>query len=71
MRAAGLAALDTVSAAHGVRSAEVAVALMAQQGVIAPITSATKVAHVESFSRAVSPELTPREFTQLKAAGTS
>jgi len=36
---------------------------MAQQGVIAPITSATKVAHVESFSSAVSPELTPGEFT--------
>lgn len=65
-----LAALDGVSSAHSATPAEVALAwLMAQPGVTAPIASATKVSHVESFARAASLSLTTEELATLTAAG--
>lgn len=65
-----LAALDEVAAAHGATPAEVALAwLMARQGVTAPIASATRVAHVESFARAAALKLAPDEIAALTAAG--
>lgn len=64
-----LAALDAVSAGHGATPAEVALAwLMAREGVTAPIASATKVAHVESFARAAALTLAPDEIAALTLA---
>jgi aryl-alcohol dehydrogenase-like predicted oxidoreductase len=49
-----LDALHAVADRHGARPSEVALAwLLAQPGVTAPIASATRIAHVESFARAV------------------
>lgn len=65
-----LEALDEVSARHGAQPAEVSLAwLMAREGVTAPIASATKVEHVESFARAVELELTADDLERLTAAG--
>ena len=65
-----LAALDEVSARHGAKPAEVALAwLMARPGVTAPIASATSRAHVESFARAAALKLTPEDMEELTAAG--
>lgn len=65
-----LKALDSVSAAHGVKQAEVALAwLIACKGVTAPIASATSVAQVESFARAAQLELTADEVALLDRAG--
>jgi len=65
-----LAALDAVADAHGVQPAEVSLAwLMARDGVTAPIASATKVEHVESFARAVKLELSESDLERLTAAG--
>lgn len=65
-----LAALDEVSAAHGAKPAEVALAwLMARPGVTAPIASATSRAQVESFARAASLELSADDIARLTAAG--
>lgn len=62
-----LAALDEVSARHGAKPAEVALAwLMARPGVTAPIASATSRAHVESFARAASLKLTADDMALLE-----
>lgn len=64
-----LKALDDVSAAHGAQPAEIALAwLIARQGVTAPIASATKRSHVESFARAASVKLTAEELGLLDSA---
>lgn len=65
-----LSALDAVAATHGAQPAEVALAwVMAQPGVTAPISSATRVDHVESFARAAALRLSPAELAQLDAGG--
>ncbi len=61
-----LAAVDQVAEAHRAKPAEVALAwLMARPGITAPIASATKVSHVESFAHAASLHLTPAEIELL------
>lgn len=61
-----LDALDGTAARHGVTQAEVALAwLMVQRGVTAPIASATKVEHVESFARAAALKLTEEDLVRL------
>lgn len=64
-----LAAVDQVAEAHKARPAEVALAwLMARPGVTAPIASATKVSHVESFAHAATLHLSPAEIELLDKA---
>ncbi|MCG2842586.1 aldo/keto reductase [Sandaracinobacter sp. RS1-74] len=64
-----LDALDTVSARHSAQPAEVALAwLIARQGVTAPIASATRVGHVESFARAAQLPLATHDIALLDAA---
>ena len=73
MNARGFAildAVDKVAAKHNVKPAEVALAwLIAQPGVTAPIASATKIAHVESFVTAVSLTLSSEDIATLNNAG--
>ncbi|QOV68788.1 aldo/keto reductase [Citrobacter sp. BDA59-3] len=65
-----LDAVDKVAAKHNVKPAEVALAwLIAQPGVTAPIASATKIAHVESFVTAVSLVLSSEDIAALNNAG--
>ncbi|MBA1275450.1 aldo/keto reductase [Stutzerimonas azotifigens] len=65
-----LAALHEVASARKAEPAEVALAwLIAHRGVTAPIASATKAAHVESFSRAVKLRLSAEEIALLDKAG--
>ncbi|PNU06431.1 aldo/keto reductase [Novosphingobium guangzhouense] len=65
-----LAALDGVADKHGAAPAEVALAwLLAKPDVTAPIASATKVAHVESFARAAALSLGIDDMELLDAAG--
>lgn len=65
----GLALLDSLHAVadrHGAIPTEVALAwLMAQPGVTAPIASATRIAHVESFARAATLQLTAEDMAML------
>ncbi|MFW7268239.1 aldo/keto reductase [Gluconacetobacter sp. Hr-1-5] len=64
-----LAALDTVAARHGASDAEVALAwLIAREGVTAPIASATKRSHVESFAKAAALALEERDIVELDQA---
>jgi aryl-alcohol dehydrogenase-like predicted oxidoreductase len=68
--AAVLEALDRVAEARSATPAEVSLAwLMAREGVTAPIASATRIAHVESFAKAAGMKLTPEEMTLLDKAG--
>lgn len=61
-----LAALDAVADRHAAKPAEVALAwVMAQPGVTAPIASATRVAHVDSFARAAELVLGQDDLDQL------
>jgi aryl-alcohol dehydrogenase-like predicted oxidoreductase len=61
-----LSALDEVAERHSAKQAEVALAwVMAQPGVTAPIASATKVSHVDSFARAAELVLTKQDLAQL------
>jgi aryl-alcohol dehydrogenase-like predicted oxidoreductase len=61
-----LKALDEISARHGAQPAEVALAwLIAREGVTAPIASATKVAHVETFAKAAALKLTADDIALL------
>lgn len=61
-----LDALDRVAQAHGATPAEVALAwVMAQPGITAPIASATKPAHVDSFARAARLTLSPEDLAIL------
>ena len=65
-----LDALDEVAASHNVQPAEVALAwLINQPGVTAPIASATKLAHIDSFVTAVSLNLSTEEIAALNKAG--
>ncbi|XWJ92475.1 aldo/keto reductase [Phytobacter ursingii] len=65
-----LDAVDKVAAKHNVKPAEVALAwLISQPGVTAPIASATKIAHVESFVTAVSLTLSSEDIAALNNAG--
>ena len=65
-----LDAVDKVAEKHNVKPAEVALAwLIAQPGVTAPIASATKIAHVESFVTAVSLALSSEDIAALNNAG--
>jgi len=62
-----LQALDDVAARHGASPGEVALAwLMAQPGVTAPIASATSVAQVEGFAKAVALRLTAEDLAVLE-----
>jgi len=64
-----LTALDEVSGRHATKPAEVALAwLIGREGVTAPIASATRVAHVESFARAASLSLSSEDLAALDAA---
>ncbi|GAA4483551.1 aldo/keto reductase [Gluconacetobacter asukensis] len=64
-----LAALDDVAARHGASDAEVALAwLIAREGVTAPIASATKRSHVESFAKAVALALGAEDIAALDQA---
>ncbi|WP_376096559.1 aldo/keto reductase [Roseomonas sp. CCTCC AB2023176] len=64
-----LDALDAVSARHGAKPAEVALAwLIAKPGVTAPIASATSVEQLSSLARAVSLRLSAEEMRDLDAA---
>jgi aryl-alcohol dehydrogenase-like predicted oxidoreductase len=67
-----LKALDEVSAARGAKPAEVALAwLIAQEGVTAPIASATSVEQVDSLARAAALELSAQELQALTMASDS
>lgn len=64
-----LGGLEAVAARHGARPAEVALAwLAAQPAVTAPIASATSVAQVESFARAMALRLSVDELAILARA---
>ncbi len=64
-----LDALETVAGGRGASPAEVALAwLMARPGVTAPIASATRVSHVESFARAAALRLSAEDIALLDAA---
>lgn len=64
-----LKTLDEVSARHAAKPAEVALAwLIAREGVTAPIASATSVAQVESFAKAVDLKLTVEDIAALDVA---
>ncbi|MGE0232961.1 MAG: aldo/keto reductase [Flavobacteriaceae bacterium] len=67
--AAILDALDAVSDRHGATPAEISLAwLMAQPGITAPIASATRVAHVQSFARAATLSLDDEDMRLLNSA---
>lgn len=64
-----LAALDGVSARHGARPAEVALAwIIARPGVTAPIASATSLEQVDSLIRAAELKLDATDIAQLDEA---
>ena len=61
-----LDALQDVAGRHGAQPSEVALAwVMTQPDVTAPIASATKISHVESFARAAELRLTEEDLNQL------
>lgn len=65
-----LNALDEISERHHAEPAQVALAwLIAQDVVTAPIASATKMTHIESFAKAIMLNLSKDELTQLTQAG--
>ncbi|MER8862617.1 aldo/keto reductase [Mesorhizobium sp. M0751] len=64
-----LSALDTVSARHSAKPAEVALAwVMARPGVTAPIASATTLVQLDSLVRAASLQLSPDDIAELDKA---
>ncbi|SHO64742.1 Predicted oxidoreductase [Pseudoxanthobacter soli DSM 19599] len=64
-----LDALEAVAAGRGASPAEIALAwLIARPGVTAPIASATRVSHVESFARAAALKLSGEDIALLDAA---
>lgn len=64
-----LAALDAVSARHGAKPAEVALAwVMAQDGVTAPIASATSLAQLESLVASANLSLDASDIAELTQA---
>ncbi len=61
--------LDTVAEKHGAEPAEIAMAwLIARDGITAPIASATRRGHVESFRRAVDVKLDAEDLATLDTA---
>jgi aryl-alcohol dehydrogenase-like predicted oxidoreductase len=61
-----LAALDDISARHGAKLAEIALAwIMAQPGITAPIASATSLEQLESLIRATGVTLSADEIARL------
>jgi aryl-alcohol dehydrogenase-like predicted oxidoreductase len=65
-----LAALDDISAGHGVSPAEVALAwIIAQPGITAPIASATSAGQVESLIRATTLTLSAADIAALDQLG--
>ncbi|MGB3830236.1 MAG: aldo/keto reductase [Mesorhizobium sp.] len=65
-----LAALDAVSARHGAKPAEVALAwLMARPGITAPIASATSAQQMDSLVKAASLKLSAADMGELDKAG--
>lgn len=67
-----LAALDEVSAAHGVSQAQVALAwIMARPGITAPIASATSLDQLDSLTAAVSLHLSVADMKRLDTASAS
>ena len=61
-----LDALHAVAGRHEATASEVALAwVMAQRGVTAPIASATRIAHVESFARAAELRLSVEDMALL------
>ena len=65
-----LAALDDISAGHGISPAEVALAwIIAQPGVTAPIASATSATQVESLIRATTLTLSAADIATLDQLG--
>ncbi|MBX3584375.1 MAG: aldo/keto reductase [Rhizobiaceae bacterium] len=64
-----LAALDSVSARHDAKPAEVALAwIIARPGVTAPIASATSIEQTDSLVRAARLQLTPVDLQELDTA---
>lgn len=64
-----LDALDSVAGAHGAQPAEVALAwLIAQEGITAPIASATSIDQLDSLVRATRLSLLPADMSLLNAA---
>lgn len=64
-----LAALDQIAEAHSAKPAEIALAwLMQRPGVTAPIASATKIAHVQSFAKAAGLHLSTDDVAALDKA---
>ena len=64
-----LDALDEVAGRHSAKPAEIALAwLMDQEGITAPIASATSVAQVESFAKAANLALTADDIAALDKA---
>jgi aryl-alcohol dehydrogenase-like predicted oxidoreductase len=64
-----LAALDAVSARHGAKPAEVALAwVIARPGVTAPIASATSIVQTDSLIRAASLKLSSEDVAELDEA---
>ncbi|MEG6509514.1 aldo/keto reductase [Methyloligella sp. 2.7D] len=62
--------MEDVASSHSAKPAEVALAwLMAQDGVTAPIASATNVTQVESFAKAASLSLSEQDLSRLTKAG--
>lgn len=65
-----LAALDAVAAETGATLAQIALAwLMAQDGITAPIASATSAAQLDELLPAITLTLTPQQLERLDAAG--
>ncbi|WP_319498873.1 aldo/keto reductase [uncultured Cohaesibacter sp.] len=65
-----LSVLDEVAAGHNAELAEVALAwIIRSEGVTAPIASATSLAQIESFARAVELALSDEDMARLTAAG--
>jgi aryl-alcohol dehydrogenase-like predicted oxidoreductase len=65
-----LAVLDDISAHHGAKPAEVALAwIMAQPGITAPIASATSLEQLESLIRAAALTLAADEIARLDGLG--
>lgn len=64
-----LDALDAVSARHGAKPAEIALAwIIAREGVTAPIASATSLPQIESLIRAATLELNKSDIAELDRA---
>jgi aryl-alcohol dehydrogenase-like predicted oxidoreductase len=65
-----LAALDAVASRHSAKPAEIALAWVArQEGVTAPIASATSIAQLDSLTKSASLKLSDDAVTLLDKVG--